>query len=208
MSKNVNIKLNVDFTPSTDLEELVSGENISSAFGKLSRCVVETIDHKETLSQIINLSCKNKLKLVEPNEQPVIINGITYTFSHVNGTVTISGTAEDDVTITLGTINNPTQSILTLSGCINNGSTDSYYMTIMENPTVIDTGDSDNIPEFNDPVATAQIVIKSGTTFANNVVFYPMITDRGIYKLSPSFAPWAPSNYDLYKMFLNLPSNN
>lgn len=208
MSKNVNIKLNVDFTPSMNLEPLISGENISTAFGKLSRCVAETIYQKESLTHLIDVSCKNKLKLVEPDEQPITIDGITYTFSHINGTVTVSGTAENDVTITLGTVNNPTQATLTLSGCIQNGSIDSYYMTIQQNLDVIDTGDITNAPEFNDPSATVQIVIKSGVSFTNDVVFHPMICDKAIYQISPSFAPWAPSNHELYQMILNLPADN
>lgn len=135
-------------------------------------------------------------------------SGNTYTFNGVTFNISTDGIISVNGTATGGNaafVVSPTEKFTietgewVLSGAPTGGSTSTYNLSI--SGTVSDVGNS---AEFSG--CTAQLVriyVLNGAT-ANNLVFKPMVCSKSEWTISQQYAPYAPTNRELYEMILAL----
>lgn len=126
----------------------------------------------------INLICTNK-NFLSPTKQADVYskNGVTFTLAE-DGTVTADGTAENNITGTMGimykTVGMP-PGTYHLSGCPQGGSADTYMLSLTPTGNKDnDTGDGLTFETTSYKTTVAYIVIKKDTVL-DNVVFKPQI---------------------------------
>lgn len=128
-------------------------------------------------------------------------NGVTFDIS-TNGVVSVNGTATGGNAVL---VVSPAERFTietgewVLSGAPSGGSTSTYNLSI--SGTVSDTGNS---AEFSGCTAQfVRIYVLNGAT-ANNLVFKPMVCSKAEWTISHQYAPYAPTNRELYEMILEL----
>ena len=139
-----------------------------------------------------------------PNTQT--ISGITFTINKNNGTITVNGTATEDIALK---INDKTgipfvpTSMLCLKGCPSGGSTSTYYLSWV-NANYNDVGNG-NYSKLNTHLSltdttsiylSIQIIIKSGTTMTNKIFRPQLFNVSNIYGLGKEPATIADFNKD------------
>lgn len=139
-----------------------------------------------------------------PNTQT--ISGITFTINKNNGTITVNGTATEDIALK---INDKTgipfvpTSMLCLKGCPSGGSTSTYYLSWV-NANYNDVGNG-NYSKLNTHLSltdttsiylSIQIIIKSGTTMTNKIFRPQLFNVSNIYGLGKEPATITDFNKD------------
>lgn len=84
-----------------------------------------------------------------------------------------------------------------LSGCPAGGDTTKYYIE-SDNQNARDIGNSVQITAASAFTDNVYIVVKSGQTF--DLTFKPMICDKSLYDVSPTYEPYCPTLAELYAL--------
>lgn len=128
---------------------------------------------------------KNLLRITSST---ITRNGITFTISEPQGTITCTGTASANTDVFFATAQNISGDMI-LSGCPSGGSFSTYYMDARVNGSY-GTHDYGDGVRFNGTCDVVAISILNGQT-VNNLVFKPMIRDARL--ASDEFVPWYAS---------------
>lgn len=113
--------------------------------------------------------------IVEITGQTETIDGVTFTVND-DGSVTVNGTAENNVFYKVGKINLAKNGRFFLSGGVENSSVTTYMLYLHDVKTYFDFYDYGSGKAFTPTGGTCDVVIAvyKGAT-ANNIVFYPMV---------------------------------
>lgn len=144
------------------------------------------------------------------------INGVTFTFNKTNGTITVNGTATEDISFTIMKDDGALNSLWTpadyayMRGCPTGGSLTTYYL-LWGNTAMKDTGTgiydkpSKSATQIKDTTVVytgLQIIIKSGVTMTNKVFRPQLFNVSDIYGLGKEPATITDFNkdypYDIY----------
>jgi hypothetical protein len=141
--------------------------------------------------------------------------GDTYTRTDNDNNISI--TVNDDMSFTInGTTENRVNFYLKNSGLqglqgfvLSGGNTDSDTISVLlqmqESPwtnVANDFGTGVEIPNYDDTKKFALSINISAGTVASNIVIKPMLCTKNSWSFSHEFVPYAPSNAELYRMFL------
>ena len=154
---------------------------------------------------IAALGAKNLLKVTSTTRT---VNGVTFTVNN-DQTITVNGTNTGTSTALFVINDIPLQSGIayTLSGCPSGGSSATYYIGSLDTTDwqefTTDTGNGGTATLSEPKTIRFRIGIRSGVT-VNNLVFKPMLRRAEI--TDDTFAPYAPTNRELYEMILALQS--
>ena len=127
-------------------------------------------------------------------------SGITFTYNS-DSSITVNGTAQREVWFKLNAFTYLYKEYV-ISGCPNGGSSSTYFIE-SDRYNIRDYGESAEVPNSIYDTDSIYIVVKSGATL-NNLTFYPMICEKILWKISQQYAPYAPTNRELYDMIQNL----
>lgn len=181
----------------------LSTEDFSTA-EKEKLAGLENYDDTAVKSQIGELADAGTKNLLKVNKPTTTVNGITFTVND-DSSITINGTATGGnavFTITDGW-SIPTEVGKKYTASLLSGTADVYmpiYNTSWVGPNVVGSTD---FTENSTGGRLARITVKDGTV-VDNLTVYPMVCFTEIYQASSAFVPYAPSNYELYKMILAL----
>lgn len=135
------------------------------------------------------------------------INGVTFTINKNNGTITVNGTATEDITCGiypdgdgLHVLCFP-QDYVYLKGCPSGGSASTYYLRWANAGEVEDFGSGyynklSVFTDTNDVYCNPEIIIKSGTTMTNKIFRPQLFNVSDIYGLGKEPATIADFNKD------------
>lgn len=144
------------------------------------------------------------------------ISGVTFTFNKTNGTITVNGTATEDISFAIMKDDGALNSLWTpadyayMRGCPTGGSLTTYYL-LWGNTAMKDTGTgiydkpSKSATQIKDTTVVytgLQIIIKSGVTMTNKVFCPQLFNVSNIYGLNKEPATITDFNkdypYDIY----------
>lgn len=186
-----------DTTVYNDAAELVTDETAArqSADAELH----------DAVGAVAALGAKNLLEVTSTTRA---VNGVTFTVNN-DQTITVNGTNTGTSTALFVINDIPLQSGIayTLSGCPSGGSSATYYIGSLDTTDwqefTTDTGNGGTATLSEPKTIRFRIGIRSGVT-VNNLVFKPMLRRAEI--TDDTFAPYAPTNRELYEMILALQS--
>lgn len=180
--------------------------------GITAELVAQIGANASTIDVLVSNGAKNRLpfKIADIKSQNTggTWSGNTYTFNGVTFNVSADGTVSVNGTATGGNaafVISPTEKFTietgewVLSGCPSGGSTSTYNISIAG--TASDTGNS---VEFSGCTSQfVRIYVLNGAT-ANNLTFKPMVCSKSEWTISQQYAPYAPTNRELYEMIIAL----
>ncbi len=138
------------------------------------------------------------------------ISGVTFTFNKNNGTITVNGTATEDISFSIMNRDDALNSLWTpadyvcMKGCPTGGSESTYYL-LWGNTVMKDTGNgiyakpsaySSQIKDTTNIYTGLQIIIKSGITVTNKVFKPQVFNVSNIYGLGKEPATITDFNKD------------
>lgn len=138
------------------------------------------------------------------------VSGVTFTFNKTSGTITVNGTATENITFGILKSNDALNSLWTpadyayMRGCPTGGSLTTYYL-LWGNTNMKDTGNgiydkpSKFVTQIKDTIvvyAGLQIIIKSGVTMTNKVFRPQLFNVSNIYGLGKEPKTIADFNKD------------
>ena len=138
-------------------------------------------------------------------------NGDTYTRNGMSITInddmtfTVDGEATDSFSFTLKSTGLTGLQGYVLSGGNPDSSTVSMLFQMQESPwtnLAQDFGTGATIAQYDDTKSVAVSIRFSSGATADNLVIKPMICSANSWNFSHEFTPYAPSNAELYRMFL------
>lgn len=186
----------------TIVDTMISPEQTNPVQGKV---ILQELDRRERdfynprFARLLNSGSKN---LVKPPQSSGTIPGVEVTVN-ANGSITFNGIYKGSTfaTYVFGAPLLPAGSYR-LSGCPAGGSTTTFELSCggggLAKVTDFGSGAAFSL-QTETQLTYIQIVVRSGTEF-NNVTFYPMICTADDYQISPAYAPYAPTNRELYEM--------
>lgn len=170
---------------------------------------LENYDDSEiraALAQTVDAAAKNRLP---NNAVTTTVNGVTFTV-HADGTITANGTASGtSAAILRWTAEIPAGTWVFSSNSESSHDAPGWDCYIWDTAAgAAIARDYDFEPGQTFTLAQAgtyriDIRVKAGTT-ADNVVFRPMVCAADVYAISDEYAPYAPSNRELYELFAAL----
>ena len=202
-----DVRVNVGFSEYPKFDNIVSGENIASIFGKQQKWykrIVDISDKCDVLQETVGIERKNVLK----NTLNVLVeSGIRFFTNKSDGSVTVSGTATADTICKIGSVAvNGTKRYI-LSGCPSGGSVSTYQLFCRnasgDIPGTYDNGEGTEF-EISENFSV-YIRVKNGTTI-NNLTFYPMVRIPAIS--DSSYAPYVDTLNEQIGDINDLPAIN
>lgn len=172
---------------------------------KIRDLLFETSKKCDTLQESIGFERKNLLK---NTSTPLLESGIKFLNNKEDGSVTVNGTATDDVLFKVGDIAVSGKKKYILSGCPTGGSDSTYYLCCKNavDDNIPSTYDYGNGVEFErDEDFSVYIKVTSGAVI-DNLVFYPMIRSSAI--IDSSYEPYVETISEQLGNFGNLPAIN
>lgn len=189
-------------------DELTTAQLAAVNSGATTEKITNIETNTTRIAKQLNSGAKNLLKITQINLTQTK-NGVTATYDPIEGTVVLNGdynggsgtifdfytgVATDQEKIPAGTYY--------MSGCPSGGSTSSYRAAL-NGITAVDTG---NGVEFTisepKPLALRILISGSQRTFSN-MVFKMMVCRKDDYDTSNAFAPYCPTDYDMYKSIMH-----
>jgi hypothetical protein len=184
----------------TALATKLNKSDVDASLSSTSTNPVQNKAIQAPLAELIDNGAKNLLKITATSQT---INGVTFSVND-DGTITANGTATaDNVSFFVNT--DVSASILRsvkFTGCPAGGSDSTYQMILEQNgypysSIAFDRGSGYDLSYTGNVNVACYIQIKSGIT-VNNLVFKPMICTAEDWAVSHKFAPYAPTNRELY----------
>lgn len=161
-------------------------------------------DIRDAVKVLVDNGAKNRLKI---DAVTTTTNDIQFTINS-DGSVTADGVNPDkkatgNIYFQLGNVTVFTGENINISGCPANGSYSSSYAFYIDyqggSTLAYDEGDGAYTTMTADRTLRCRIIIRSGAVI-DNLVFYPMVCDKVLSDISPSFKIYAPTNRKLYEL--------
>lgn len=165
-------------------------------------------DQQRQETEIGAVAAQGAKNLLKVSSTTQTINGVTFTVNN-DQTITVNGTNTGTSTALFVINDIPLQSGIayTLSGCPSGGSSATYYIGSLDTTNwkefTTDTGNGGTATLDEPKTIRFRIGIRSGVT-VDNLLFRPMLRRAEI--TDDSYAPYAPTNRELYEMILALQS--
>ena len=201
-------------------QSALSSAQLSAVNSGIDSAKVGQISANQTeIARLVDDKSKNQLNITKQSIKTLNTvgtwNGDTYTRTDNDNNISI--TINDDMSFTInGTTENRANFYLKNSGLqglqgfvLSGGNTDSDTISVLlqmqESPwtnVANDFGTGVEIPNYDDTKQFALSINISAGTVANNIVIKPMLCTKNSWNFSHEFEQYAPSNAELYRMFL------
>lgn len=197
-------------------QSALSSTQLSAVNSGIDSTKVGQISANQTeIARLVDDKPKNVLNItkqsVKTENTAGTWNGDTYTRNGMNITInddmtfTVDGEATDSFSFTLKSTGLTGLQGYVLSGGNPDSSTVSMLFQMQESPwtnLAQDFGTGATIAQYDDTKSVAVSIRFSSGATADNLVIKPMICSANSWNFSHEFVPYAPSNAELYRMFL------
>lgn len=202
----VNVQANWNETDTTSDAYILNKPTIPNMTNYYTKDEVDTSQGVQNteIGSLVDRGAKNLLKITATSQT---IKGVTFTVND-DGTVSVDGTnnASSSAVFYLDILpadTAPNYNGCRLTGCPQGGSASTYRLGVQLNSGsytnyASDTGGGSTIRNVPSSECRVTIIVYAGVT-VSNLIFKPMICIAEDYAISPEFAPYAPTNRELYE---------